>query len=127
MLANAGFPTGSMHLKTFRLKDSSFFDLFASPEKTKPPTLEAIVKRFPGRRFILFGDAGEKDPEVYGDLARARPDQIIAIAIRVPHADDHNARRFENAFREIDQDMWTSFTDVQDLEAFIEGILSEQD
>ena len=35
-----------------------------------------------GRRFILIGDSGERDPEIYGRLAHRYPDQIRAVFIR---------------------------------------------
>ena len=37
---------------------------------------------FPGRRFLLVGDSGERDPEVYAEVARRRPEQVTGIAIR---------------------------------------------
>src|ERR1051326_6865906 len=61
------FPEGSFHLKLFRIKDKTFFDLFRSPERYKLAVLEPMLERFPNRRFVLVGDSGEKDPETYGD------------------------------------------------------------
>ena len=38
--------------------------------------------RFPKRRFILIGDSGEKDPEVYREIQRRFPAQVQEIMIR---------------------------------------------
>jgi phosphatidate phosphatase APP1 len=32
--------------------------------------------------WVLVGDDGEHDPEIYGDFARAHPDRVTAIALR---------------------------------------------
>ena len=71
---DAGLPNGSFHLRSFRLKDESFFNLFKSSRATKPSVIEALLARFPDRAFILIGDSGEADPEIYGDIARRHPD-----------------------------------------------------
>lgn len=41
-----------------------------------------LLEAFPQARFILFGDSGEQDLELYQAVARARPDQVLAIYIR---------------------------------------------
>ncbi|KAI8050230.1 hypothetical protein BDF22DRAFT_745557 [Syncephalis plumigaleata] len=40
-----------------------------------------IFNDFPHRRFILVGDSGEKDPEVYAEIARRFPDRVACIFI----------------------------------------------
>ncbi|CAN0505113.1 unnamed protein product, partial [Phaeothamnion confervicola] len=50
--------------------------------ETKPPQIEAILSRYRQRRFILIGDSGEDDPEIYSAAFRARPNQIERIYIR---------------------------------------------
>ena len=77
-----GFPRGTFALKEFRWKNRSFPGLFANPEKYKPTVIEPLLRQFPHRRFILIGDSGERDPEIYAALARKYPQQITAIYIR---------------------------------------------
>jgi len=81
-LGTAGLPPGSMHLKIFRLKDSTPLGRLPSRKRSKRRTIERIMADFPGRRFVLVGDSGERDPEVYASLARGRPAQVAAILIR---------------------------------------------
>ena len=44
--------------------------------------IEMILNRYPHLPFILIGDSGEQDPEIYRDIVKAFPDRIRAIYIR---------------------------------------------
>ncbi len=105
----AGFPDGSFHLKTFRWKDESFFSLFLDPEVYKKSVIEPLIERFPGRRYILIGDSGEKDPEAYGAVARRFPDKIQKIYIRNVSNEDRTAARYATAFRDVPPALWEIF------------------
>ena len=119
-LRDHGFPAGSFHMKPFRWKDSTFLSLFASPEQSKPGAIEPILSAFPRRRFILVGDSGEKDPEIYGALARKYPAQITAIYIRDVGAGASGARRFAAAFRDLPPDRWRVFRSADVLALALE-------
>ena len=56
--------------------------MLADPLESKREKVTSIIKRFPLRKFILVGDSGEKDPEVYAKVERAYHNQVIAIYIR---------------------------------------------
>jgi len=109
-LRDEGFPAGSFHLKAFRLKDSTFLSLFDNPEIHKRPIIEGLIQRWPGRRFILIGDTGERDPELYGDIARRFPQQVERVYLR----DLRNARRrdprLKEALREVPAEKWVLIT-----------------
>ena len=78
----AGLPAGSLHLKLFRLKDSTPLGRLPTRKRSKRRAIEQVMADFPGRRFLLVGDSGERDPEVYAEVARRRPEQVTGIAIR---------------------------------------------
>lgn len=118
-LAAEGFPEGSFHLKLFRAKDSSFFDLYADPEAYKRRTIEPILKTFPGRKFMLVGDSGEKDPEVYAAIAREHPGQIVRILIRDVTGEPADAERYRIAFRGVGTDRWMVFRDASEIQKII--------
>ncbi|OJD16976.1 UV damage endonuclease UvdE [Emergomyces pasteurianus Ep9510] len=83
-----GLPPGSFHLKQYSGMLQGIFE--PSAEK-KRPTLERIMLDFPDRRFILVGDSGEADLEVYTELVLANPRKILGIFIRdVTTAPTHN-------------------------------------
>ncbi len=109
------FPPGSFHLNTFRLKDRSFFNLFQSAQVTKPPRIEAILNRFSQRSFILIGDSGEKDPEIYGIIARRYPRRIKHIYIRNVQPGQAQSQRFVQAFNTLPRNQWTVFRDASEL------------
>lgn len=104
--ATNGFPAGSWHMKQFRVKDGSFLALFDSPENYKPGVIEPMLRQFPKRRFILVGDSGECDPEIYGAVARKFPQQIHRILIRDVTNESAEATRYRDAFKDVSPEKW---------------------
>lgn len=88
-----GFPAGTFHLNYFPknfladdtrslLKDSIAGSLGRTYDH-KVEQVTRLMERFPGRKFILVGDSGELDPEVYRRAMDVRPkEQIQEIWIR---------------------------------------------
>jgi len=100
-LVESGFPEGSYHLRNFHLSDGSFWKFINHNEDNvsrhyKVTSLESLLLQFPGRKFILVGDSGEQDPEVYSYAATRFPDQIQAILIRNVTGEDAHALRYRN-------------------------------
>jgi len=108
----AGFPLGSFHLKTFRVKDRTFFNMFKSSTELKPPAINDLLAAYPQRAFILIGDSGESDPEIYGDIARAHPGRIRHIYIRKVTDEERSADRYRKAFAQLPATLWTLFEDA---------------
>ena len=117
-----GFPSGSFALKEFRWKNKTFFSLFADPEKYKLAIIEPLLKRFPNRRFVLIGDSGERDPEIYAALARQYPRQIERIFIRDVTGELAGAARYEKVFRDLPPKLWQVFTSPRELNASLESV-----
>lgn len=109
------FPSGSFQMKDFRWKDRTALNLFEKPEEYKLPAIEALLRRFPKRRFLLVGDSGEKDPEVYGAVARKFPEQIIRILIRDVTGEDAAASRYAAAFRDVPATKWRIFKEPTEI------------
>lgn len=110
-----GFPSGAFYLKKFRWKDESFASLFQSPERYKPSVIEPLLKQFPRRRFVLVGDAGERDPEIYASLARRYPEQVARILIRNATTKPADTDRCERAFRGLPPGLWQSFCEASEI------------
>ena len=108
------FPQGSMHLKLIRVKDSSIFNLLATPEEGKIPTITTLMDAYPKRRFILVGDSGEKDANIYATIAKKYSDRIIKIYIHNVTGDDDKAR-IEAVFKDLPQKQWVVFTDTSKI------------
>lgn len=81
-MTNSGFPSGSWQLRYFRLQDGSAADMLTAADQYKGGEIDQLLKHFPHRKFILVGDTGERDPEIYGDAARRHPERIRLIALR---------------------------------------------
>lgn len=94
-----GFPLGSMHLKWFRLRDEIFKRWRILRRKSKSGVIRSILRRMPGRSFVLVGDSGEKDPEIYAKLASKYPKQVIRICIRQIDANPIDNERLERIYR----------------------------
>ena len=93
LFAEAGFPRGSVHMKTVRthlLSPGTYRDLAGlilgdSKEVTfaqKLGQIRAIISDFPEREFVLVGDSGEMDPEIFAEVRKAFPQQVREIFIR---------------------------------------------
>jgi hypothetical protein len=113
-----GFPTGSFHMKTFRWKDNSFFNLFSDPMAYKTEIIESLLRKFPQRKFILVGDSGEKDPEVYAAIAAKYPNQILRILIRNLDVNT-DSKRFDLAFANVGKHVWAIFRNTDEINEII--------
>ena len=76
---SVGLPPGSFHLKQYSGMLQGIFEPVAERKKS---TLDRIARDFPERRFILIGDSGEADLEVYLDFVRDNPGRVLGIFIR---------------------------------------------
>ena len=78
----AGYPQGPFHLRTFQLSKHMLGKLLLSRSSGKTTVVRWILRAFPNRRFLLIGDSGQHDPEIYGAVARKHPNQVAGILIR---------------------------------------------
>lgn len=109
------FPWSTLSLKSVRFRDKTLFNLFKDGTETKPAVIEEILNTYAGRKFVLVGDSGEQDPEVYAALIRRYPDQILKIFIRNVTDEAAGNQRFESVFEGIDRDCWELFDDPRAL------------
>ena len=71
-------PLGPLLLRDFG--DHSLFS--KDPESHKKSNIKIILDSFPNLTFVLIGDSGERDPEIYRDVVKEYPTRIRAIYIR---------------------------------------------
>ncbi len=85
------WPEGTFHMRPLRknlLTTASwkdFANMLLNDEGTlehKVAEISHLMERFPERRFVLLGDSGEKDPEVYRAILEKYPMQVEQILIR---------------------------------------------
>jgi hypothetical protein len=111
-----GLPFSSIVLKHFRLKDRTWANITKPGRETKPPEIEAVLTKYPGRHFILIGDSGEDDPEVYVEALRHHPRQITRIYIRNITGAKRDDARFAMVFAGVEAARWVLFEDAQEIE-----------
>ena len=93
-----GFPDGSFHLtyhpKNFLAEDTreilieTIAGSLGNTFSHKVKTIRTLMQRFPLRSFVLVGDSGEVDPEVYRQIKEEFPGRVEEIWIRDALNDD---------------------------------------
>lgn len=116
-LEKEGFPEGTLHLKVFRLRDSRLWRRIGVKHESKSKAIETILQCFPQRKFVLVGDSGERDPEIYGAVARNHPLQVVRIWIRDVTGHSAASPRYKKAFRGAPEEKWTLFRTIGELRA----------
>ena len=92
-LDNRDFPRGPIFLRDVGLG----YLTPGSEAGHKVSTLLRLVDDFPGLPFVLVGDSGERDADIYLSVAARHPERIAAIVIRNVK-DNRNARRIAALF-----------------------------
>lgn len=67
----------------------------------KETAIEEILGTYPKLRFVLIGDSGEADPEIYGALVRRHPQRIRAIYIRSVDPDPRRVAAVEKLIARV--------------------------
>ena len=124
-LSEQRFPGVEIQMRELRVKDASALRFLRSPRRYKEARLEEILRRFPGRAFVLVGDTGEDDPQIYASMARAFPDRVRAVFLRAV-LDEHAAReRYRDLFETLDESRWIVFRDPGALPPDLRAWLAE--
>jgi phosphatidate phosphatase APP1 len=72
-MEHQGLPTGPLLLRDFGLR---------MKKSHKTDAIEAVLRTYPKLPFVLIGDSGEQDPEIYSDIVRRFPRRIRVVYIR---------------------------------------------
>jgi len=90
-------PRGPVLLRDFGLPSE---DIVSSYKTHKADMVNRILDTYPSLPFILVGDSGEHDTDIYLEAAKNNPERILAIYIRdVQHA--RRARRIEKLIENV--------------------------
>jgi phosphatidate phosphatase APP1 len=73
------YPRGPLLLTDWGPTHDRFF---RNGREHKESNLRRFVTEFPGIRWLLIGDDGQHDEEIYGEFALDHPQNVAAIAIR---------------------------------------------
>lgn len=78
-LHSRGFPDGPLLLTDWGPTPDGWF---RSGQDHKRSTLRRLVDELPQLRWVLVGDDGQHDPQLYDEIAWARPKEVRLVAIR---------------------------------------------
>jgi phosphatidate phosphatase APP1 len=101
----AGLPQGSFHLKQYSGMLQGIFEPVAERKKV---TLDKIARDFPERRFMLIGDSGEADLEVYTDFVLENPGRVAAVFIRDVTTSPESGNFFDPSVSHASEDRYSS-------------------
>lgn len=73
-------PEASFFLRDIGLERGQFF--MSSHHEHKSEHLDMIFEMYPNMKFILLGDSGQKDPEIFLDAVKRHPERVHTIYIR---------------------------------------------
>ncbi|KAG8939553.1 hypothetical protein FRC00_013804, partial [Tulasnella sp. 408] len=77
----AGLPQGSIRLRYYGGR-SMLGGLWSGAGDKKRGSIIEVLDAFADSQFVLVGDTGEQDLELYATIARERPEQILALFLR---------------------------------------------
>jgi phosphatidate phosphatase APP1 len=92
------FPKGPILLRSFK----DIFKKTSRDQTQKHIEIINILRTYPKLSFILIGDSGEHDADIYMEVAKEFPSQVIAIYLRsVAHK--KKMKRVRALFKDYDQ------------------------
>ncbi|MFN7134422.1 MAG: phosphatase domain-containing protein [Myxococcales bacterium] len=87
-LSHNGYPPGGIFLRQL---DSGALN----PAGFKTPVLKRLLRDLPDQKFLFVGDSGERDPEIYRDIAKEAGERHLGTFIRLVTPERPDAARFE--------------------------------
>ena len=94
-------PHGPMFLQDWGIDEKTL--ILASHTEHKLAQIQAVVDYYPTLKFVLIGDSGQHDPEIYLEVIRAHPDRVLAVFIRdvTPDVRDKGVARIANEIKAL--------------------------
>lgn len=126
------FPQGQILLREMSWQEMESFvaSLTIGTQKYKEGEIARLIEHLPERKWVLIGDSTQKDPEAYAAMYRKHPKAVRRIWIRLVEGvsveeEKHlnEAERFEKAFMGVPADVWRTYKDPREMEAFVEEIV----
>ncbi|KAJ3078058.1 hypothetical protein HK102_004765, partial [Quaeritorhiza haematococci] len=123
------FPAGTLALRDLSILDGSAFRFTGAEDSTSEFKISSIVdiatRLGEQRKFVMIGDSTQKDPEVYGEVARRIGDaRVQCIFIREVSGVDaakeatlNTPERFAQAFNGVQESKTFVFQDYAQLAA----------
>ena len=94
-LEQQGIPLGPLLLRDYGRH------LVFSSSNHKERSIDQILRTYPEMAFVLIGDSGEQDPEIYREVVRRWPRRIRAIYIRGVHTKPAREAAIDRLVQEV--------------------------
>ncbi|HEX6202377.1 MAG TPA: phosphatase domain-containing protein [Thermoanaerobaculia bacterium] len=111
-LALQGLPEGPLLLRDLGLEPGRL--VLKTSEETKLDQLGRLFATYPALPWILIGDSGERDPEIYAEVIRRHPGRVLAVYLREVTGPHPVRRRQVAALAEEVEAAGTPFLHVPD-------------
>ena len=100
-----GIPHGPMFLQDWGIDEKTL--ILASHTEHKLAQIQAVVDYYPTLKFVLIGDSGQHDPEIYLEVIRAHLGRILGMFIRdvTPDVRDKGVAQIANEARALGVEM----------------------
>jgi phosphatidate phosphatase APP1 len=117
-----GLPEGPLLLRDFGWR---------MQKEHKQSAIAAILDTYPKLPFVLVGDSGEQDPEIYAGIARRYPARVRVIYIRLVNPDPARSRAIEALAVAVAESqcqlVLAANTEIAAAHAAAEGLISGSD
>jgi len=122
---DCGLPGVEIQMRDLRVKSTSVFRFFQDSQQYKLERIRKILRSFPERRFVLVGDSGENDPEVYAAIAADFPESVRGIFIRAVREAELDRERCRALFDGLEGARWILFERAEELPEDLDGWLAD--
>jgi phosphatidate phosphatase APP1 len=75
-------PAGPLLLKDLHVDLRNIWKSGGGSHQHKLEKINMLLELYPGMKFILIGDSGQHDPELYAEIIESHPGRIKAVYIR---------------------------------------------
>jgi phosphatidate phosphatase APP1 len=97
-----GVPLGPIMLRDWGVTPEELLPIGHGPHKLT--AIRRILATYPALSFILVGDSGQEDPEIYATIIREFPDRILAAYIRSVTRDERRVAAIRELSTAMAQD-----------------------
>jgi phosphatidate phosphatase APP1 len=95
-------PAGPLLLRDWGLSERELLPSGHAPHKLA--AIEGVLDTYPTLPFLLIGDSGQEDPEIYREIIRSHPGRILAAYIRNVSRDPSRAAAISRLADEVLKD-----------------------